>query len=407
MVMVMEVGVTCNQAGNELFPNDLPGMPLGRDINFCIDIEPGTRPISIRPYRMAPTELRELKAQIQELLDKGFFRPSASLWVAPILFVNKNDGYECYSLCLASIVGDERNYPTHDLELAAVVFALKIWRHYLYGVKCEVFNDHRSLQHVFTQKDLNLRQRRWMELLKDYNVTIQYNSGKANVVADALSVKAVSMYSLACLSVTKRPLAKEIQALESKFMQLNILETSAVLASIEVRATFIEETKAKQFEEENLEELRKKTAIGHIVSGEGIKVDTQKIEAVQNWTRPKSPSDIRSFLHLAGYYRRCVGATQDLAAVHRVFQISTLKKCMDNPSLIIPIKDIGIKDNLSYEEIHVQILDRQVRKLRIMEVATVKVLWRNHFVKEATWEAKKDMKKRYPHLFETGEISNQ
>ncbi|WMV14470.1 hypothetical protein MTR67_007855 [Solanum verrucosum] len=66
----------------------------------------------------------------------------------------------------------ERNYPTHDLELAAVVFALKIWRHYLYSVNCEAFTDHRSLQHVFTQKDLNLRQRRWMELLKDYDFTI-------------------------------------------------------------------------------------------------------------------------------------------------------------------------------------------------------------------------------------------
>ncbi|WMV25130.1 hypothetical protein MTR67_018515 [Solanum verrucosum] len=80
---------------------------------------------------------------------------------------------------------------------------------------------------------------------------------------------------------------------------------------------------------------------------------------------------------------------------------------MDDPSLIIPIEDIGIKDNLSYEEIHVQILDRQVRKLRITEVATVKVLWRNHFVEEATWEAEEVMMKRYPHLFETGEISNQ
>ena len=83
----------------------------------------------------------------------------------------------------------ERNYPTHDLELVVVVFALKQWRHYLYGVKCEVYTDHRSLQYVFTQKDLNLRQRRWMEILKDYDITIWYHPGKANVVADALSRK--------------------------------------------------------------------------------------------------------------------------------------------------------------------------------------------------------------------------
>ncbi|WMV37194.1 hypothetical protein MTR67_030579 [Solanum verrucosum] len=80
----------------------------------------------------------------------------------------------------------EKNYPTHDLELAEVVFAFKIWWHYLYGLKCEMFTDHCSLQHVFTQKDLNMRQRRWIELLKDYDVTIQYHPGKANVVADTL-----------------------------------------------------------------------------------------------------------------------------------------------------------------------------------------------------------------------------
>ncbi|WMV34736.1 hypothetical protein MTR67_028121 [Solanum verrucosum] len=84
-----------------------------------------------------------------------------------------------------------------------------------------------------------------MKLLKDYDVTIQYHSGKANVVVGALIRKAVSMNSLACLSVTKRPLAKEIQTLMSKFMQLGISERGGVLASIEVRVTFIEEIKAK------------------------------------------------------------------------------------------------------------------------------------------------------------------
>ena len=91
----------------------------------------------------------------------------------------------------------EKNYLIHDLELATVVFALKIWRHYLYGVHCEVFTDHRSLQYIFNQRDLNLRQRIWLELLKDYDMTILYHPGKANVVADALSRKAVSIGSLA------------------------------------------------------------------------------------------------------------------------------------------------------------------------------------------------------------------
>nr|CAB3502859.1 unnamed protein product [Digitaria exilis] len=83
----------------------------------------------------------------------------------------------------------EQNYPTHDLELAAVVHALKIWRHYLIGNKCDIYTDHKSLKYVFTQSELNMRQRRWLELIKDYDVNLQYHPGKANVVADALSRK--------------------------------------------------------------------------------------------------------------------------------------------------------------------------------------------------------------------------
>jgi ribonuclease HI len=83
----------------------------------------------------------------------------------------------------------EENYPTHDLELAAVVHALKICRHYLIGNRCELFSDHKSLKYFFTQTELNMRQRRWLELIKDYDVEINYHPGKANVVADALSRK--------------------------------------------------------------------------------------------------------------------------------------------------------------------------------------------------------------------------
>ena len=80
-----------------------------------------------------------------------------------------------------------KNYPTYDLELAAIVFALKIWRHYLYGEKCFIYTDHKSLKYFPLQQELNLRQRRWMELIKDYDCMIDYHPEKANVVADALN----------------------------------------------------------------------------------------------------------------------------------------------------------------------------------------------------------------------------
>jgi hypothetical protein len=81
----------------------------------------------------------------------------------------------------------EEKYPTHDLELATIVRALKSWRHYIIGKRCEVYSDHKSLKYIFTQPDLNLRQRRWMELIKYYDLGINYHPGKAHVVADALS----------------------------------------------------------------------------------------------------------------------------------------------------------------------------------------------------------------------------
>ncbi|GKC34334.1 putative reverse transcriptase domain-containing protein [Tanacetum coccineum] len=83
----------------------------------------------------------------------------------------------------------EKNYTTHDLELGAVVFAIKTWRHYLYGTKSIIYTDHKSLQHIFYQKELNMRQRRWIELFSDYDCEIHYHPGKAKVVADALSMK--------------------------------------------------------------------------------------------------------------------------------------------------------------------------------------------------------------------------
>ncbi|GJU28042.1 putative reverse transcriptase domain-containing protein [Tanacetum coccineum] len=104
--------------------------------------------------------------------------------------LKKEDLYAKFSKCefwLSKI--HEKNYTTHDLELGAVVFALIMWRHYLYGTRYIVFIDHTSMQHILDQKELNMRQRRWLELLSDYDCEICYHLGKANVVADALSQK--------------------------------------------------------------------------------------------------------------------------------------------------------------------------------------------------------------------------
>ena len=134
--------------------------------------------------------------------------------------------------------GRDKNYPTHDLELAVVVFALKIWRHYLYGVPCQIFTDHKSLQYIFTQKALNLRQRRWLELIKDYDCTIEYHPGKANVLADALIRKPEGSY--AYLQMVYLPLLIELRTLG---VQLQVADLGTLLASFYVCPLLVDQIK--------------------------------------------------------------------------------------------------------------------------------------------------------------------
>ena len=145
----------------------------------------------------------------------------------------------------------EQNYPTHDLELAAVVFALQIWSHYLYGVPCRIFTDHKSLQYLFTQKELNMRQRRWIELIKDYECTIEYHPGKANVVADALSRRPMS--SISHLRVVHLPRLIELRFLG---VRLKLTDSGVLLATFHVRHVLIDRITELQIQDPQIVKLR-------------------------------------------------------------------------------------------------------------------------------------------------------
>jgi hypothetical protein len=124
----------------------------------------------------------------------------------------------------------EQNYPTHDLELTAVIHALKIQRHHLMGTKCHIYTNHESLKYIFTQADLNMRQRHWLELIKDYDLEVHYHPGKANVVADALSRKA--HYSFLSVEAFNETLCWEMRKLNLEIISqgsLNYLSVETTL----------------------------------------------------------------------------------------------------------------------------------------------------------------------------------
>ena len=152
----------------------------------------------------------------------------------------------------------EQNYPTHDLELAAVVFSLRIWRHYLYGVPCRIFTDYKSLQYLFTQKELNMRQRRWIELIKDYECTIEYHPGKANVVADALSRRPMS--SLSHVRAVHLPRLIELRSLG---VRLELTDSGALLATFHVRPVLIDRIRELQIQDPQIVKLK-----GEVESGQ-------------------------------------------------------------------------------------------------------------------------------------------
>jgi hypothetical protein len=142
----------------------------------------------------------------------------------------------------------EEHYATHDLELATVVHGLKIWRHYVIGKRCEIYSDHKSLKYIFTQPDLNLRQRRWLELIKDYDLGINYHPGKANVVADALSRRS----HLDQLIVEQMPFD-----LCEEFDKLNLrLVANTEVVAMEIHSTLSQNIQKGQLTDEKIQDIK-------------------------------------------------------------------------------------------------------------------------------------------------------
>nr|GEX34182.1 putative reverse transcriptase domain-containing protein [Tanacetum cinerariifolium] len=434
----------------EVFPEDLLGIPPTCQVEFQIDLVPGAAPVERAPYRLAPSEMKELSGQLKELSDKGFIRTSSSPSGAPVLFVKKKDGsfwmcidyrelnkltvknryllpriddlrfIEGFSkitrsmtkltqkkvkfdwgekqeaafhiinqkLCSASILSlpegsedfvvycdalikglgavlmqrenviayglrqlkvHEKNYTTHDLELGAVVFSLKIWQHYLYITKCTIFTDHKSLQHILIQKELNMRQRRWLELLSDYDCKIRYHPGKANILQIKQRIQAARDRQKSYTDVRRKPL--EFQAGDRVMLKVSPWK-------------------------------------GVVHFGKREKLNPRYI----------GPFKVLAKVGTIAYRLKL---PEQLSRVHSTFHVSSLKKCLSYEPLAISLDEVHIDDKLYFVEEPVGIMDREFKRLKQSHIPIIKVRWNSRRGPEFTWEREDQFRKKYPQLFTT------
>jgi hypothetical protein len=207
---------------------------------------------------------------------------------------------------------NEQNYPTHDLELATMIFALKIWRYYLYGESFEIYTDHKSLKYLFSQKELNMRQRRWLDLLKDYDCNIQYHPRKANVMADALSRKSAGF--MAHLRAKEWRLLKELRDLN---VELSLNSSGVLIANMRVELVI----KKKIFEAQQtdpqilhwVEEAKKGSEFkvskdgilrfrGRICVPDDLKVKNQLLKEAHRSKYTMHPGSTKMYQNLRGEY---------------------------------------------------------------------------------------------------------
>ncbi|KAL0534776.1 hypothetical protein IC582_029069 [Cucumis melo] len=272
----------------DVFPEELPGLPPHREVELAIELEPGTVPISRAPYRMAPAELKELKVQLQELLDKGFIRPSVSPWGAPVLFVKKNDGLMrlCIDYRELNKVTVKNKYPLPRID--------------------DLFD---QLQGATVFSKIDLRSGYHQLRIKDGDVpktTFRSRYGHYEFIVMSFGLtNAPTMF----MDLMNRVFREFLDTFVIVFID-DILIYSKMEAEHEEHLRIVLQTHRdnKLYAKFSKCEfwLKQVSFLGHVVSKAGVSVDPAKIEAVTGWTQPSTVSEVRSFLGLAGYYRRFV-----------------------------------------------------------------------------------------------------
>ncbi|KAJ9557756.1 hypothetical protein OSB04_012370 [Centaurea solstitialis] len=283
---VKDVPIVCEF--QDVFPDDLPGLPPDRQVEFHIDLAPGAAPIAKTPYRLAPAEMTEMRNQLKELLDKGFIQPSTSPWGAPVLFVKKKDG--SFRMCIdyreLNKVTIKNKYPLPRIDdlfdqLQGASYFSKI--------------DLRSGYHQLRVREEDVPKTAFRTRYGHYEFLVM-PFGLSNAPAAFMD-----MMNRVCRPMLDKSVIVFIDDIlvYSKSEAEHATHLREMLELLRKEKLYAKFSKCEFW-------LRRVQFLGHVISGDGVSVEPSKIEAIQKWEQPKNASEIRSFLGLAGYYRRFI-----------------------------------------------------------------------------------------------------
>ncbi|GJY56439.1 putative reverse transcriptase domain-containing protein [Tanacetum coccineum] len=279
----------------KVFPEDLPGLPPTRQVEFQIDLVPGVAPVARAPYRLAPSEMKELSEQLKELSDKGFIRPSSSPWGAPVLFVKKKDG--SFRMCIdyqeLNKLTVKNRYPLPRID---DLFDQ------LQGSSVYSKIDLRSGYHQLRVREEDIPKTAFRTCYGHYEFQVM-PFGLTN--APAVFMDLMNRVCKPYLDKFVIVFIDDI-LIYSKNKQEHEEHLKLILELLKKEELYAKFSKCEFW-------IPKVQFLGHVIDSEGIHVDPAKIESIKDWTSPKSPTEIRQFLGLAGYYRRFIEGFSKIA----------------------------------------------------------------------------------------------
>ncbi|GJS45865.1 putative reverse transcriptase domain-containing protein [Tanacetum coccineum] len=279
----------------EVFPEDLPGLPSARPVEFQIDLIPGAAPVARAPYRLAPSEMKELSEQLQELSDKGFIRPSSSPWGAPVLFVKKKDGSfrMCIDYCELNKLTVKNRYPLPRIDNLF---------DQLQGSSIYSKIDLRSGYHQLRVREQDIPKTAFRTRYGHYEFQVM-PFGLTN--APAVFMDLMNRVCKPYLDKFVIVFIDDI-LIYSKDKKEHEEHLKAILELLKKEKLYAKFSKCEFW-------IPKVQFLGHVIDSRGIHVDPAKIESIKDWASPKTPTKIRQFLGLAGYYRRFIEGFSKIA----------------------------------------------------------------------------------------------